>query len=531
MKKRRTRSRLRRSLALITVAGCLAMAYVAGTTSPAFVQFMRDIGATDAHFGLLAGIPMVMLSMQFLGAVITNVIPRRKPLFMVLVILGRFLYIPLAVAPAVFPSLRGSSGVGFVLLLLALSGALMNITGPLWLSWMADLIPRRVLNSYWGRRQRWMYITWTASYLAVAAFVSFANLPIMVTFPILATVAAVAGIVDIVLFVWVQEPPNAVMRGKPIINTMLAPLRSHEYRPFVTYSCAWSASAMFAAAFMQVYVLKVLGLTVWQTTLIWCATGVGVALSSSFWGQLADRHGHRPILAICMGLKSLIVVTFLLSTRRTALWALPAMLLFDSIWDSGLMVASNGYMLKIAPQQNRSMFIAAITGLAGICGGLGAMAGGGFLRITAALQFDAMGRVWTNYHLLFLLNVLMRLACIALAYRVREPKAATPEKLLHVLRGTWPMRFLLFPVGMYRRLDVQWPSVSSGMRAIDGRGRIASDQRIGVSRLQAFSRIRYTPGRARHRPSSSSRLASRSSSTIRFSSRMNASSKTAMLVS
>ena len=465
MKKMKARSPLRRSLTLITIAGCLAMAYVAGTTSPAFIQFMRTIGATDAHFGLLAGIPMVMLSMQFLGAVITNVIPRRKPLFMVLVILGRFLYVPLAVAPAVFPALRGASGVAYVGVLLAIAGALMNITGPLWLSWMADLIPRRVLNSYWGGRQRWMYLTWTASYVAVAAFVSFARMPITVTFPVLATIAAVAGIVDIVLFVWVPEPPNVVMHGKPIVETMLAPLRSKEYRPFVVYSCAWSASAMFAAAFMQVYALKVLGLTVWQTTLIWCATGVGVALMSSYWGDLADRHGHRPILAICMGLKSLIVLAFLISTPGTALWILPAVLLFDSVWDSGLMIASNGYMLKIAPRANRSMFIAAITGLAGICGGLGAMAGGAFLKATAGFHIEALGRVWTNYHCLFLLNILMRLGCIALAHRVHEPKAAAPDQLLHVLRGSWPMRFLLFPVGMYRRLDMQRASFFRGIGA------------------------------------------------------------------
>lgn len=429
------------------------MAYVAGTTSPAFVQFMLDIGATDAHFGLLGGIPMVMLSMQFLGAVATNVIERRKPLFMTLVIVGRFLYIPLAVIPATFPSLRGSSGVAFVLLLLALSGALMNIAGPLWLSWIADLIPRRILNSYWGRRQRWMYMTWTASFLAVAAFVSFGKLPIMVTFPVLATVAAVAGIIDIALFVWVREPPNTVIRGKPIIETMLAPLRSSEYRAFVIYSCAWSASAMFAAAFMQLYVLKEFGLTVWTTTLIWCASGVGIAVVSPRWGKLADKHGHRPILTICIGMKSAIVLVFLLVTPKVVLWVLPITLFIDSFWNAGIMVASNGYMLKIAPKQNRSMFIAAITGLAGICGGLGAMAGGGLLKATAGFQMDAIRRLWTNYHLLFLVSILMRLGCIALAFRVREPKAAPPDKLLYLLCGAWPMRFLMFPVGMYRRLE------------------------------------------------------------------------------
>jgi MFS family permease len=213
---------------------------------------------------------------------------------------------------------------------------------------------------------------------------------------------------------------------------------------------------------MQVYVLKVLGLTLWKTTLIWCAAGIGVAFVSSLRGRIADRYGHRPILAVCMGLKSFIVVAFLSATPKTAIWLLPAAVLFDSLWDAGLMVAANGYMLKIAPQQNRSMFIAVITGLSGICGGIGAMAGGGFLELTSPFSLDFVGRHWTSCHLMFAANIVMRVACISLAYRVREPKAGSTEKVLNVIRGTWPMRFILFPVGMYRRLDVQWASIYRG---------------------------------------------------------------------
>ncbi|MBN1670379.1 MAG: MFS transporter [Kiritimatiellae bacterium] len=454
--------KLRGSLSLITIAGCLAMVYVAGTASPAFVEFMRALGATDGQFGLLGGIPLIMLAMQFAGAVLANVASKRKPLFMALAIAGRFLYVPLALGPALFPGFRGDSAVWFVLVLIALVGALTNITTPLWLSWMADLIPRRILNTYWGRRQRWMYVTWTVSFVAVAAFTSGVRLPITAAFPILAVAATAAGMADIALFIWVREPPNALMRGKPVVEALLAPLRSAEYRPFVIYSCVWAATVMSAAAFMQLYVLKVLGLTVWQTTLLWCAVGVGLALASSFWGRLADRHGHRPILTTCMGLKSLVVLGFLLATPRTALWLLPPFLLIDSVFEAGMMLAANGYMLKIAPRQNRSMFIAAITGLAGICGGLGAMAGGVFLDATAGFSLSLPCARWTNYHLLFALNVVMRLACISLAFRVREPKSDSPEKLLHVLRATWPMRFLLFPVGMYRRLEAQWTDADAG---------------------------------------------------------------------
>jgi predicted MFS family arabinose efflux permease len=123
----------------------------------------------------------------------------------------------------------------------------------------------------------------------------------------MAAVAVAAGVMDIILFLRVEEPPNAVMPGEPVLKTILAPLKDRDYRPFVVFSCVWAFVVMFAAAFMQVYLLKVLKLTVWHASIMWCVCGIGIVLTSAQWGRLADQHGHRPILAICIGLKSMIV--------------------------------------------------------------------------------------------------------------------------------------------------------------------------------------------------------------------------------
>ena len=47
---------------------------------------------------------------------------------------------------------------------------------------------------------------------------------------------------------------------------------------------------------------------------------------------------------------------------------------------AGIVVASNGYVMKISPRQNRSMFVAAITGFAGVCGGASAILAGDWLH-------------------------------------------------------------------------------------------------------------------------------------------------------
>ena len=426
------------------------MVYVTGVGCPAATEFFRAIGANELHFGLLTGIPMCTVLLQFAGAFAANHIRLRKRWFVWLLIVGRLLYLPVAFIPLLFPSMRSAFGVGWLIALVALSSGLMNLATPLWFSWMADLIPHRVLNRYWGARHRAMYLTWALTFAALTGFTALADQPILVLFPVIVAVAVTAGVVDILLFTWVREPGNVLDPGRSALDVLLEPLRHSTYRGFVGFSCAWSASAMLAAAFMQLYVLKVLAVPVWQTMLLWCASGLGSAMSSPWWGRGADRHGHRPMLLICVLLKPVIVVTFALVTRTTV-WMLAPALFFDGVLNGGMLVASNGFMMKLAPKRNRSMFVASITGFSGIAGGVAAILGGVFLRTVGDGSLDLLGHTWTNYRLLFLLSAVLRIGCIALVKSVREPASSRTRHVFNDMIGVPSLRFLRFPVGFYRR--------------------------------------------------------------------------------
>ncbi len=429
------------------------MVFIGGTTCPAFIDFFRAIGANEIHFGLFAGIPLITMFFHFIGAVSTNYLKRRKPCFMVSLIVSRLLFIPMVLIPILFPSLGINVMFAVVLVILFISSCLGNFATPLWLAWMADLIPHRILNSYWGGRQFWMYITWVVSFLVLAFASYFITVPITVLFPWITVIAVIAGVIDISLFFRVQEPPNITTPHIPVLKLLTAPLVHKQYMTFIVFSCIWSAVAMFAATFMQLYSLKVLQVPVWQTTLIWCMNGIGIAITGKFWGKLSDKHGHKPVLVILMFLKPIIVFAFLLVTRESFLAVMPAVFFFDGIFNAGLMIASNGYMLKLAPRQNRSAFIAAITGLSGILGGIAAMAGGVFLKVFSDFALPLFGRCWTNYHLLFALDFFLRLGCIFLAMLIRETKSSATSEVLSEIWNVWPLRFIRFPVNLARNHD------------------------------------------------------------------------------
>lgn len=435
---------------LITVAGSLCMLFLVCVGNPIATDFYKELGANDFHFGLIGGLPIFMLSFQFIGAFLNNRLKHRKPLFMISIILGRMLYIPIALMPLIFPSVSKELVLVAIIVMIGLSSAMANATGPLFFSWMADLVPRRILNRYWGTRQAWLFFTWSASFIWVIVYSYFFKLPVKYAFPLIAIPGVIAGVVDILLFIWVDEPPNTVATDIPFIHTLTEPLRHPEFRSFLIFIGSRSAAMMCAAAFMQVYLLKELKLPVWQISLLWACSGMGMGIASKKWGKSADKYGQKPVMIFCTIMKPIIPIIFLFLTTGNSLFVLPLFFIMDGFWNAGNQVAVNGYMLKVSPQKNRSMFIAAVTALTGICGGLAAIIAGAFLESISGFYWDFAGKIWNNYHILFIASALFRIACIFLALRVEEPKSKSTLHVFNDIRCSWPLRLIRFPIGLYR---------------------------------------------------------------------------------
>jgi len=434
-------SSLRRSTGLITAGGCLAVVFGTFVGSPATADFFRHLGANTFHFSLIGGVPMVMLSMHFLGALLANRLRHRKPAFMIIFIGGRLLYIPIALLPLVFPGIRPEVTVMIIVVLLGVHCAAGNIGSTLFGSWMADLIPHRILNRFWGGRQSWMAVTSAASLLAVAAFTAaWLDWPITVKFPALALLGVVAGVVDILLFVHVREPEHQTVRDIHPVHLLTEPIRDRTYRRFLLFQCIWRISTTIVGAFTAVYALTILAVPVAHVTLIWSLHVIGKAIASRFWGRVADRHGQTPIMKLCITLKPIYAMSYLIMTPQTVYWILPPVMLMDGMLNSGLALAENGYAMKMAPRKNRSMFLAAASGLAGLCAGLATVAVGAAVKPLEGHVLHWAGHTWNHFQIVFATSVVLRLFGNIYVRMVHEP---TSTRSRQMLRDIWPLRFRL----------------------------------------------------------------------------------------
>ncbi len=448
------RMALRISLRNVLWGGCLAMVWMTATRNPAYTQYLRKLGMNEFYFGILSGLPMLMILFQFLGAFYNNRIQNRKHVFMISLISGRLFFLGVIIFPLIYPTGWPPEGLYLLLILSsAICSAMQSFGGPIWISWMADIIPQRVMNRYWGVRERWMRVTWMASF-GIITWILFLSekwrtqVPdiIMKVYPLLVIVGVTAGVIDLLLFFRVNEPGNERVTNKNLWNQFIDPLVNPQFRNFLLFSCSFQAAVMFAAPFMGYYLLKVLNIPVWQAAMIAGIHSIGGAVMARTWGEFADRYGHRPVMTVCVFLKPVIPLVYLFLTRDNIWYILPPFLLFDGILNSGKMIAGQGYVLTMTPRPNRSMYSAAVTGFAGICAGLATMAGGTLLDFLHGVRISMPGNlVWGPYHIVFLLSFAFRCLSIVLAQHITEPKAAPASQVVEALRTKVGERVAVIP--------------------------------------------------------------------------------------
>lgn len=445
----------------IIVAGCLGMAYTQLTLSPAGIEFARHFGASGLHIGILGAIPTGMLFLQFLAAVIANHLTYRRGLWMAVSVVQRLILLPVAWGPMLLPDVQPAVWLWLFLGLTVINHGLLHFASPLWMSWMGDYLPRHGLAQFWGVRHLWMQWAGAAALLFASYLLEIYADQICLAFAVLMTIAAVLGVIDILMFFPVTEPPVTRIPETAIRTVLAEPFRNRDFRSFIRFMSFWHFAAMTGAPFISLFLLSEVGMSLSRLLLLWVFCWVGGAICSARLGQLVGRVGHRPVLIVCTALKStnMAALIFIPNHPETAFWLLVPVFVIDSILNAGFAVATNGFLLTRSPSGNRTMYIAAGTALAGLVGGLTSVACGALLTVS---EFQAFASDWhlTSYRLLFAISIVLRLASVLFVVGIREPEASGMRVVFSQLIGATPLRMVRFPVGLFRS-GVELPAVNA----------------------------------------------------------------------
>lgn len=411
------------------------------------MAFAQSVGANEFHQGILGALPTLMLFGQFLAAVLVNHLTYRRWIWFAAAMTHRILLIPIALGPWLFPQVSGEFWIWALIVATAVNQGLLHFSSPLWLSWMGDYLPHDGLSRYWGVRQNWMQWSAAASLAGAACLLRFGHLTPLGDFTVQILLGSMLGMADLLFFIWVEEPPVTKAKSPKWRDVFAEPFRRKDFRRYIQFSCFWHFAAMAGAPFISLYLMRDVGMSLFQVLMLWAASWVGGALCSHHMGHLADRFGSRPVLILCTSGKSInmIALLFVPASPNLAFAILVPVFMLDQMLNSGILIANNGFMIKHSPAENRTMYIAACQALAGLVGGVTSILAGLFLAKIANQHWTVLGMTWGNFHVMFAISVVLRWVSAVWVHRLTEPNAQSTRQVVDELLSSPIGRFFASP--------------------------------------------------------------------------------------
>ncbi len=343
------------------------------------VGFALELGATPFIIGLLAALPFIAQLAQLPAIALVERLRQRRKISVIAVTVSRTLILGLALVPFIGdPSLQLAA-----LIVAQLAITLLGSVGGCSLnSWLHQLLERQPIGELFSRRLFWSTVLASLGALIAGQLVQhwpFAEK--LHAYSVAFALAGIAGYVSTGYLASVPEP--AMLRTGPplpVAAMIRSPFRDANFRRVILFMGAWNLASNMAAPFITVYLLKQLGYPMGTVTTLWIASQVANALTMYLWGRLSDRLSNKAILAVALPayFGCLVALPFSALPEVHAL-TLPLLYLIHVIMGAssgGIGLATGNLGLKLAPQGQGTAYLANVTLVGALAGGVAALAGG-----------------------------------------------------------------------------------------------------------------------------------------------------------
>jgi len=420
----------------------LSAVYTAITAGAYNTGYALHLGATSAQVGFLSAAASWGQTLQILSPLLIERLRRRRVLCLAAFAVSYGMWLPIALIPWLFaPGLRPLAMIVFV----ALAGMASATASPASTSWLGDLVPARMRGRFVSRQQMLVAgIGLAGSVLAGQYLDAFPKAQSQAGFTTLFVVAVAFGLAAIVAWAWTPEPPRAPSPPVPLSAVLRLPLADRNLRSLTLFVSARLMAVMIAAPFFNVFMLKQLELPYYRIAIYQGANTVAMILANPIWAYLADKFGYRPVLKISAYGLGMVPVVWFFSTQGNCFVLTPCIMIWAGVMAAGVILAQFNLLIKVAPQENRSVYIGFHSAVVAGASALGAMIGGALGQwFEGFTPLHVWGYEITNLHLVFVVSALGRFGTPGLLGQVAEDRATSARTLLrqvgrgHALTAAW----------------------------------------------------------------------------------------------
>ncbi len=405
-----------------------------------YASFARQLGATEAQFGFLAGIYPLMGFLQIPAARLLQGRVGARSMMLIAGLLCRLLWVLAAALPwlhRLAPTfITREMLLPTFMVCVILSSIGQAFTGPSFFVWMSGLVPGRVGPTFWARRYQIGTLAgigavllggWLGDSAGWVKAATGGNIPPLMFYSLILMAAAVCGVMDIAVFFGVSEAPEGDDKPEnmpPLWDSITQPLREPIVRSYLAFVIVSMLGFATTGPLLWLFCLETLEFSKTQTGfLLTVCPLLGMAVSSNWWGQLVKVYGARPMQRFASVGLILIPIAWVFAQPNSAL-SLALVLFVSGILAAAFEISNLNFITRAVPHLPRPMLTALFSICAGTTFALTAWGTGTLAGATKNVHLDVAGVEFVNYQLIFALSVLPRVInAFVLAPRLQEPSS------------------------------------------------------------------------------------------------------------
>lgn len=243
-------------LKMVIGDGIAAEAMTTLTGGSFLVAMALLMGATNFQIGVLAALPTFTNLFQLFSILLVRRYNNRRIISVIGSLLAR---IPLIVIGIIALSNPSHGSVDVLIFFLFFYYFFGSIVGPSWNSWMKDLIPERMLGTYFAKRTVIMQTLNVLLSILLALLIDYIkNKNPNYQLPVYAIMFIIAGSLGVVgAFILAKAPePKLIAVKDEFLNLLKKPFKDGNFLRLLIFNSVWVFAINLATPFFAVFLLK-----------------------------------------------------------------------------------------------------------------------------------------------------------------------------------------------------------------------------------------------------------------------------------
>lgn len=439
---------------MVIADGVTAEAMTALTSGAFLVAMALLMGADNFQIGVLAALPTFTNLFQLISIWLVRRYNNRRAIAVICALLARM---PLIVVGIIALNARTPASLEVLIFFLFFYYLFGSIAGPSWNAWMKDLIPEKILGTYFAKRTRLTQIVNVTLSIVLAFLIDHVkkNNPgnQLSVYAIMFIAGGCIGIIGAIFLSKAPEPQSVILKDN-IFKLLKKPFKDSNFFRLLIFNSVWVFATNLATPFFTVFLLKDLNYPISYIIILGIISQVFGILAVRSWGKFADRYSNKTIIAISAPMYTACIIAWCFVGIYSHLYVniilLIGIYIFTGISNAGVNLSLTNIGLKLAAREQSIIYLSAKNIVTAFFSTIAPLIGGYLadyfttrhLNITIQWGGPSVNKVFRllqlhDWNFLFLIGAFFAFIAIELLAQVKETGEVEKEQVKRIMRTSF----------------------------------------------------------------------------------------------